>query len=137
MNAIDLSPLAVQLIELIGVVISGLLAWILFKVRKYIGDKNSELLALRVEKAIKWGISYGVNYIEKEKPTVNVKESITALAVQYVIDAVPDALKYFNITQEGIAKRIEARLGLIDITDGGEAPTTGARAVVTQRNLFD
>ena len=139
MNAIDLSPILGQLIELFAAVLLAASTWAVYTTRKWIGEKNSAILGERLDAAIKYAISYGINHIEKEKPTVNVKDSITAFAVQYVIDRVPDTLKHFNITQDSLAKMIEARLGLIEITDTAtpEGGAVGVAAQVHNRKLFD
>jgi hypothetical protein len=136
MNGIDLSPVLSQLIELFAAVLLAASTWAVYTARKWIGDKNSQILGERLDAAIKYGISYGINYIEKEKPTANVKDSLTAYAVQYVIDRVPDTLKHFNITQDSLAKMIEARLGLVEITDTANGGAVGVAAQVSNRKLF-
>jgi hypothetical protein len=137
MTAIDLSPLLQQLLELLAVALLVMTTWIANSTRKWVGEKNSELLGARLKETIKNGIAYGVNHIEKEKPTINVKDSITAYAAQYVIDRVPDTLKHFNITQDSLAKMIEARLGFIEVSEASSGGAVGAQVRVQNRHLLD
>ena len=43
-----------------------------------------------------------------------VRDEMTAVAAQYVVDSVPKGLRHFKIDEEGLRRRVTARIGLID-----------------------
>lgn len=114
---IDLTPLAEQAVNLAGAVFLALASWVAYKAKAYVGEKYADQIRGYLQDAVAMGVSYAINKVRDEKLSVNVKDQMVALAVSYVLARVPDALKQFGITEDGVKAMVEARLGLIDIVD--------------------
>lgn len=132
---IVLTDLAVSLIGLLAAALTAATAFVVPLLRKYLGEKNAELARTYLIKAVEMGVAFAINKVEKEAPKVNVKEGMAALAVQYVLANVPQALEKLGLTEENVRNMVEARLGLIDVMDSSKDTTKEANTSFVAKPL--
>jgi len=102
-------------VEIIGVLAAALVAWVAKTVKDKFGldiEKNHRD-ALQV--AIKNAAGLALNKAEAavNGATITVGNPLLAAGAKYVIEAVPDAIKFFGLTPEKVAEKIEAQIGLL------------------------
>jgi hypothetical protein len=71
-------------------------------IRSYLDDALHRALAWAVESAVRKG---------DDLARVEVRSRLVAEAAGYAAEAVPDALKRFGVSENGLRQRLEARLG--------------------------
>jgi hypothetical protein len=113
MSHIDFAPLANLAITFLCTVLTLIAPVIALKLVQLLhlqgDDKARSVIASAIENGVALGkaraaeaIASGVN--------VDVKNAVIANAMDYVLPKVPDAMKRLNVTPEGVASRIEAKL---------------------------
>ncbi|WP_293857173.1 hypothetical protein [uncultured Alsobacter sp.] len=74
-----------------------------------IDDKQRQVVNDALDKAIAYGFSQ-VKGMGGASPTIDLKSTLVAHAAQYALEAVPQALKHFNITPDRLEAMILARV---------------------------
>jgi hypothetical protein len=136
-SGIDITPIAVQAVSAIGVVISVLVAWGMRKLNQFVELKTGiqtldidERFRGIVNKGLDLAIQKGIQTVEKANWTqIDTKNAILNAALTYAVKAIPDSLKHFGIDlndRETIVSMLEARLHKYDPNPGdwsGVAPS--------------
>lgn len=72
---------------------------------------KDDVIRSYLDTALDMGVKYGVNSLNNADWTkIETKNAATAAAANYVLSKVPEALDHFNIDEEGLKSRLEARL---------------------------
>ncbi|MGH0001296.1 inadl protein [Pseudovibrio ascidiaceicola] len=85
------------------------------------GIQLDDQMKARVDDAIVHAVNYAKSQVKEmgdAKLKFDAKYTAVAMASQYVIKSVPKALDYFDITQDDLMDKIEARLGIDLDLDG-------------------
>jgi hypothetical protein len=138
---IDFTPILNELIPVMVAIVGGLAIWGAKLVREWIKAKTGVQLNIsddQMRKYIDQAIQYGVALVVGKvggKAKISVDNAQLAQIANYVIAAVPDALKAFGITPEQLQDMIRARLNAW--TDGPAGavepqPSTPSAPVVAQ-----
>lgn len=104
--------------------------------RKYLGEANADKAREYLTNAVEKGIAYGARKVEDKAPTITVKNEMAGFAINYVLSNVPGALEKLGITEEGVARMVEARLGLIDVIDVSKDKKVLANTTFASRDIF-
>jgi hypothetical protein len=72
-----------------------------------------EVVAENLRKALEFGVAYATQEAKKANLKVEFNNVFVANAVTYVKESVPEALKRFDITDERLARMVQARLDAI------------------------
>ncbi len=114
---LDLSGVFGWALSFAVMLIGGATSWALKMAASYLKAKTGIELDDNTRKylndAIQKGLQYGANRVERllhEHSKIDVKRELIATASRYVLEAVPDALEKFDITEERLVNMIEARL---------------------------
>ncbi len=111
-QAID--PIISFLFALIGAVVAFVISALWAKNKDTLDKlKIDDSIRTYLETAIKAGLQYAENKaLEKSKDIKNpeVKSEIIAVALNYIIKRVPDALEHFGITAYDLAEMIVSRM---------------------------
>lgn len=110
---VDLSPVLQLTIELLGAVVLALAGWAVTKFGKKLGLENDAKIRQYLDEAIKNGVAFAEQKLKEQAgkiDEVDVKNAKVAEAANYVIKAVPDAIKHFGVTPEKLADLVTARL---------------------------
>lgn len=104
-----LSPL---LLNLAGVVITFLVAWLTARITKLTGIQIEGKHREALQSALENGVNYGLNQLGRFTGSydIDVKNKIVAEGIRYVQRSVPDALAHFNLTPERLKELLEAKL---------------------------
>jgi len=85
----------------------ALISWLKTKFGFFVPD---EVIRTYLNEAIQNGIKFATNKVKETDLVVTFDNKFVGLAVDYVADRVPDALKRFGITPEKLADMVRARL---------------------------
>jgi hypothetical protein len=85
----------------------ALISWLKTKFGFFVPD---EVIRTYLNEAIQNGIKFATNKVKETDLVVTFDNKFVGLAVDYIADRVPDALKRFEITPEKLADMIKARL---------------------------
>lgn len=110
---IDLSPVLQLIIETLGAVVLALATWVVGKFGKKIGLENDAKIRAYLDEAIKNGVAFAEQKLKEQADKIDeidVKNVKVAEAANYVINAVPDAIKHFGVSPEKLKDLITARL---------------------------
>lgn len=108
--SVDLRPTAITGINLAGTVI-GLVATAILGVFTHGSIETNLRHAL--QSAIEAAVGFAVMKVNTSNwGAIEVKNSVVAIAIEYVQKYVPNALKWFKVTPEKLAEMILARLSL-------------------------
>lgn len=123
-QTVSLRPVAQQLSEALIVLVGGFVTFIAGQVSLWLGKKlkldnlkiDEQVRAYLLE-ATKRAISWAMLQLEtKDLLDIDVKNKVVALAVQYLVDRVPDALKQLGLTEDKLKGFVEARIGPFDLS---------------------
>lgn len=111
---LDLTALLNHGVDLLAAVLAAVTAWVgRWVVIKLKLGADSEIRAY-LDQALNAGVSLAVGKMRDRLAagpvTIEVKNEIVAMAANYAVARVPDALNRFGITPESLAEMIEARL---------------------------
>jgi len=117
-TAIDISPISSALVNIIGVVLTGLVTWIGWYVKNLISSKVDlsktqldEQLQQMFNEAAARSIAYAETVVEGAVPkSVDVNSVFVATAAKYLMDKWPDLVKKVGLSPEAIRDTILARL---------------------------
>jgi hypothetical protein len=111
---IDLRPLFDQVVfPIVGTVLTGFAAWAVAKISKLAHIQLTQAQARTLEGAMQNGINFALQRAQAAADAhgqVTTKQEIVALAVNYVVPKVPQAMNSLGVSNQGLAERIEARL---------------------------
>ncbi len=115
---VDLTPVidyGVQVLTgVLVAVASGAVAMIGRKF-KIAGDIADEIHATeKLERAIQLGFNYARRKTGFEISKIEVKSKLVAMAIEYILPKIPNALKKLGISPESLAERIESRFSELD-----------------------
>ncbi len=118
-TTVDFGSLLESILTLLASAATFMLIWLFrqgaafFKSKTGINVLEQEgVLRKYLEGAMQNALKFGVEKLrDSEIGHVNTKSEAIAEAVAYVLNAVPDALSYFGITEQGLRDRLEARFG--------------------------
>lgn len=127
-SLVDLRPLVDQIVIPIVIPLLGSLAsWGVWRIVSLIGLHISASQQAVVNSGLNMAINYASTKVEGFIPgkiTVDTKSDVTAVAAQYALDHIPDALSYFGATDKTkLVAMIEARLGIPDPSAPAPAAT--------------
>jgi len=102
-------------IEIVGVLAAALVAWVAKTVKDKFGLDIEKNHRDALQTAIKNAAGLALNQAEAavSDKTITVGNPLLAAGAKYVIEAVPDAIKFFGLTPENVAQKIEAQIGLL------------------------
>lgn len=119
-QSVTFQPIVEPLTNALVVVAGAFITFISTQISLWLG-KKLKLDSLKVEETIRGylneaahrGIQWAVTKLQTSNvlSSVEVKNQVLALATQYLIDRVPDALKRFNLDTESLKQYLEARVG--------------------------
>lgn len=109
-SGVDLTPLLGSLLELTAAAVTGVVGWAL---RRYLGIRADNEVRGYLETALNRAAAYGLSRARAEYghlDSVSIKNAALEAGVRYVVEAVPDALKRFQVTPERVRDLVEARM---------------------------
>lgn len=110
---VDLSPLLNQLIEAAGLVVMALASWALVYLKNRfkidVDDKTRAYLSDAIDNAIKYAEQKTESTLDPIAK-VDTKNAKVAVAVDYVVAHVPDAVAHFGLTPDALARLVTAKL---------------------------
>lgn len=112
-TTIDLSPILTPLLQLAGLIFTGLAAWAVNKLATYLHVQSQSALLSTVIGVVDRGIAYGQNVVQAKIASgvrVDVKNEVAAQALNYAITKAPDTLKGLGMDSSHVADLILARL---------------------------
>jgi hypothetical protein len=116
-GVVDVSPVSDTIIAAIGVVLTGLSAWITRLLAVWLRLKSDSEVRRYVQQAIDNGIEYALIKAKEfaaKHSQIEVKSHILETGLEYVVKAVPDGLKRLGITDADLRRLIEARLPTVE-----------------------
>ncbi|NBN63093.1 inadl protein [Pannonibacter tanglangensis] len=124
-TVVDLSPVAVPLIEIGITLLGAALLWLLRRLIGVIEQRTGMQLDEQMRRRLQDALYYAVEYARARVAgaasgpvTVDVRSAMAAEAARYAMQAVPQALSHFGIDRARLIEMIEARLGT-DINGDG------------------
>lgn len=96
-------------VELMGLVIAAAIAW----ATKKFHDLTGIQIEAKHREALQSALRNGANLALDKLPgggTIDVKSAPVAAAIRYVLESVPDAVKYFELTPDKIADLLKPKL---------------------------
>jgi len=113
---VDLSPLLLQLLSVVGVAVLAIAGWAVKKVADKFGLENDAKIREYLLSAVERGVEFGKHKAEEKLGDANwakidVKNELVASAAGYVLKKVPDALKKFKLTEDDVKDLILSKLG--------------------------
>ncbi|NBN78667.1 inadl protein [Microvirga tunisiensis] len=124
-TVVDLSPVAVPLIEIGITLLGAALLWLLRRligvIEQRAGMQLDEQMRRRLQDALYYAVEYArarVAGAASGPVTVDLRSAMAAEAARYAMQAVPQALSHFGIDRPRLIEMIEARLGA-DINGDG------------------
>jgi len=114
-TSIDFAPLLNQVVVPLAVAILPIVAtWLAFKVKIWLGIQNNAALAGVVDSALTNALGYAQSLLAAKIPAgpipLDVKNEIVAVAANYALGHVPDALKMLGVDQASLVQKLQARL---------------------------
>jgi hypothetical protein len=112
-TTIDLSPVLTPLLQLAGLVLTGVASWALGRVAQHFRVATQSALFQNVLGAVDRGIAFGQQTVQADITAhgqVAVSNAVQAQAVQYVVDKLPGTLKALDITPAHVADLVLAKL---------------------------
>lgn len=130
---IDLGPILDQVVMLLAAALLAVGTWAVKKVSDKFGLENDDKIRQYLLSAVERGVEFGKHKAEEavgdaDWSKVDVKNEMVAYAATYVLTKVPDAVKRFNLTEEGVRDLILAKLGASNETTATTLPATKAPA---------
>jgi hypothetical protein len=130
-QSVNLQPIASELMNSLAIVLAAFIAFIsgqislwLSKKLKLDSQKVDDTIRGYLNEAARRGIQLALVKLQtSDLGQVNVKNQVLAIAGQYVVDRVPDALKRFGFNSQILEQYLEARLGDIDLATLMPSPT--------------
>lgn len=108
MTALDFAPLVQALAQIVGLTVVSIIGYWL---QGHVKDENTRNTILD---AAENGVNHAINRIDAASKTgsmtVPVASGVTAMAVRYVMDMVPGAVKSMGLDEKSIAKLVIAKL---------------------------
>lgn len=129
MNEIDFGPILVDaVIPMLAAVLMALGGWAIRWAGRRLKLAADAEIRVYLEQALERGVAYGAGKaaaLAAGRARIEVRNAAVAEGAQYVVNAVPDALRHFGITPGRLERMLEARLpaGAVDDIQG----STGAR----------
>lgn len=96
-------------VELVGLVIAGAVTW----ATKKFHDLTGMQIEAKHREALQSALRNGANLVIDRIPVggpIDVKSAAVASAIRYVMESVPDAVAYFNLSPEKIADLLKPKL---------------------------
>lgn len=96
-------------VELMGLVIAGAIAW----ATKKFHDLTGIEIEAKHREALQSALRNGANLAIDKIPiggSIDIRSPAVAAAIRYVLESVPDAVKYFELTPEKIADLLRPKL---------------------------
>lgn len=98
-------------VELVGLVIAGAVAW----ATKKFHDLTGINIEAKHREALQSALRNGANLVIDKIPTggkVDVHSAPVAAAIRYVMESVPDAVNYFGLTPDKIADLLKPKIAV-------------------------
>jgi hypothetical protein len=116
-TTVDLAPLIDQVVIPCAVILlGGLATWLSQKAAAWMGAKKDDVLAAKLEEAMKFGLAFAQSKLGErigDGPIkVDVKSALVATAAGYAANHVPDTLKALGVGPKELAEKLAARLEL-------------------------
>lgn len=116
-TVVDLSPLMENTVNTIFAIIGIFVVFVSRKLVTAFQDRTNialdEQMKARIDDALAKALAYG-RAIASDKLSgrveVDLKSEILARAAEYALQAVPDTLRYFGVTEKRLMQMLEARL---------------------------
>lgn len=112
-GVVDLTPLVDAVFAAFAAALTAVVAWVGRAATIWFGLKSDSEVRAYVQAALERGVAYGLERARawaKSQSGINVKNATVELALEYVVQAVPDGLKRLGLTDEKLKRLIEARL---------------------------
>ena len=112
-TTIDFSPVLTPLLQLAGLVLTGVAGWAVTKLATYLHVQSQSALLSTVVGVVDRGIAYGQQVVQAKIDTgvkVDVKNAVAAEAANYVIAKAPSTLKSLGMDASHVADLVLARL---------------------------
>jgi hypothetical protein len=101
-----------------------LLLWVVQRFGGSIGQQNADVVRGYLNDAMQYALGFAHSKLGPGAISVDVKSPFIAEAVQFVLDHVPDAVKFFGLDQQSLAKLLAARLQVNLNATGTPTPAT-------------
>lgn len=103
------------LLPIVSVVAAAIAGWLANLLRVKFGleieQKHRDALQTALTNAAGLAIAKGKDVVGTK--TIDIQNPVMADAVNYVVAAVPDSLKYFGLTPQSLADKIAAKIGAL------------------------
>jgi len=116
---VNLGPLwdaiSPYIVTLISTLLIALLTWATALLQKWTGIKIEATRRDALHKAVMTGVLQGINQVGEmaDSMSVDAKNRVVADASRWVLRSVPDAVKYFNVSNDDLRTLIESKLAAI------------------------
>lgn len=136
-TAVDFGPAATAIIEWLAPMIAALVvafgSWVASKLASLLGLKITAMQRATIDHGLDRGIGYAISRLSDRAAggiPVKFKNEAVAMAADYAMRAIPDALKYFRKGRSELDDMIESRLEglLVDPDNPTTMPTVRATA---------
>ena len=117
LSIVSLMPALEPLIEAAVGVVAAIVTAAAVRFFDWAGVEKEARLRESVQSALDAAAAYAKEIMirrGRDVADIHVRTEMNAIATQYVIEAVPKALKHFQIDERGLRDRVTARIGLID-----------------------
>lgn len=111
------------ILELAGVIVAALIGYVSVTLNRALGINIEAKHRDALQSALVNGIGAGIAKLRAPADNigVDVKSEVIADGIRYVKGSVPDAIRFFGLTDERLRDLIEAKLGLADDFEAAEA----------------
>jgi hypothetical protein len=114
---VDLSPIVTPLVQLGGLLLTGLASWATLRFSQYLHLSSNNAAMQQLLGAVDRGISYGQQVAQAQATTIAntdvnayLKSETQRQAVNYVVTKLPDTLKRLNMTPQHVSDLVLAKL---------------------------
>ncbi len=110
---IDFAPIMEALVSLLTAVLLALACLCINWVRGKLGlDRMAKDDAVRgyLDASIRSAVKYTASKVMDGQTTISTRNEFVSIGAQYVLDAVPDAIGHFGLSQARISRLVEARI---------------------------
>lgn len=110
-------------LELAGVIVAALIGYVSVTLNRALGINIEAKHRDALQSALINGIGAGIAKLRAPADNIgiDVKSEVIADGIRYVKGTVPDAIRFFGLTDERLRELLEAKLGLADDFDAVEA----------------
>jgi hypothetical protein len=125
--SIDLSPILAFLLQIAGLVLTGIVGWLGTRLALYFHVSTQSQLFANVLGAVDRGIAFAQQNLAARIANatgdkIALGSAVQAQAVNYVVSKLPDTLSKLGITPAHVADLVTAKLGSVPAAPPPSAP---------------